>query len=335
MNNTMPLPKFDQSKSIYLEFYRGTAALGVAICHFVAAGGVMFSEFLAVVFVEMFFPLSGFILAPQVIRIYKDRRSFPIFLLRRWIRTIPLYMLGLVAIAAMTFNFGTPEFSRYLFFYHFLQENYTHNNFYPISWSLAVEEYYYVFFPLFCFLIPRTTLLTKTILFIGLGVSIKLWMMLDAPQSYIRIATYSRIDAIAIGFLCFQIMDYIKTKHLTLPLVIFVAAATGHYYFHSPGLLVLFVYSANIFFGMTCALLYHREKSRPCENRLFRGFATMIGATSYSVYVFHIIVLGIAVKTGITLIPYIGIVLLLARALHIYFELPLMNLRPKYRPLLD
>ena len=322
---------FDKSKSIYLEIYRGIAAFGVAICHFLAANGSLEGEFVAVLFVEMFFPLSGFILAPQVLRIYRERRSLPIFLMRRWMRTIPLYMLGLFCIAAMTYNLSSPEFNKYLFFYNFLNIDYLTNNFYPVSWSLAVEEYYYIIFPLFLFFLPIKNLVNKTLLFIGVGLLIKISMVFFFPASFIRIATYSRIDAIGIGFLLYLVMDKCRIVHLYATAIVFFAASIAYNVWHNAFNVIAFVYSANLFFGIACALLYCAEQKKPCSNSIFRDFSTLFGGVSYSVYVFHIAVLGIAMKAGIKLIPYIFLVFVTSYILHRFFEHPLMMMRPKYK----
>ncbi|MEO8340127.1 MAG: acyltransferase [Nitrospirota bacterium] len=322
---------FDKSKSIYLEFYRGIAAFGVAICHYLAAHGSAGSEFSAVIFVEMFFPLSGFILAPQVLRIYQDRGSFKIFLMRRWIRTIPLYILGLICVGFMTFNLSSPQFKQYFLFYHFLSTGYSINNFYPVSWSLAVEEYYYILFPLFVFALPVGNLKSKTLAFIALGFGIKVGMSYFVPHAFLRIATYSRIDAIAIGFLFYLMMDRCNIRHLYLALPLFIGAALAHYQRHNSAWAIAFIYSANIFFGLACALLYRREQRLPPFNVWFRRLATLIGAQSYSVYVFHIFVLGICMKAGLGILYYLFLVMIVSHFLHVYFEYPLMKMRPKYR----
>ena len=126
----------------------------------------------AILFVEMFFPLSGFILGPQVLKVVRESRNFPTFLVRRWMRTLPLYFLGLAGVAVLTHNFGVAEFWKYFTFIKFVNGQYADNNFYSIAWSLAVEEYYYILFPL-VLMLPGDRVKEKTIAFLAIGLIVK------------------------------------------------------------------------------------------------------------------------------------------------------------------
>jgi peptidoglycan/LPS O-acetylase OafA/YrhL len=324
-------PRFDASKSIYLEFYRGVAALGVALAHYAAASGIEVGEFLAVIFVEMFFPLSGFILAPQVIKVLDNHRALGIFYARRWIRTIPLYMGGLLAMALITYNMGSEQFFRYLTFVNFLSPEYTTNNFYPISWSLAAEEYYYLLFPLFMIFAPGKNLLRKVAAFICLGLIVKIASSFLLEQAFVRIGTLTRFDSIGIGFLCYLLKERVKAEHLLPAVLIGAIAIAAHYLWHTGATVVAFMYALNFAFGTLCCVIYEAEKRRPSANSWFKATSGLIGATSYAVYVVHLPVLAIAMKAKIDPVAYIIIVLMLSSAIHFYFERPLLKLRPQFK----
>ena len=79
-----------------LNFFRALSGFGVCISHyFFYMKGIFFFEFLSFIFVEFFFILSGFVLTPQLIKIY-NRENLKIFFYRRWIRTLPLFILCLI-----------------------------------------------------------------------------------------------------------------------------------------------------------------------------------------------------------------------------------------------
>ena len=96
-------------------------------------------------------------LAPQIVDWVVDKpwRNLGVFLVRRWMRTIPPYVVALVAIAVLTGNLMTADFVRYLFYVENLLSSANHVDFYPVAWSLAVEEWFYVLFAPALFIVAR------------------------------------------------------------------------------------------------------------------------------------------------------------------------------------
>ena len=100
--------------------------------------------------VELFFVLSGFLIGGILFRTLTNERSTSIlsnFWLRRWFRTLPNYFLFLLVNVAIALwlRGGTPSLLPYLFFF---QNVTTHPQpFFVESWSLAVEEWFYILVP--------------------------------------------------------------------------------------------------------------------------------------------------------------------------------------------
>jgi peptidoglycan/LPS O-acetylase OafA/YrhL len=101
-----------------LDLLRGTAALSVAVPHFImlnsAAG---WAETVSVLAVEVFFVLSGFVLGPQILRCLHSGQAgdLGIFLARRWMRTIPPYLFALALISTIVGHVELADLARYRF----------------------------------------------------------------------------------------------------------------------------------------------------------------------------------------------------------------------------
>ena len=103
--------------------------------------------------VELFFVLSGFLIGQILIRqgAALDRAgNVAIFYVRRWFRTLPLFFLFLLINVWLEFQFrghrvGLGETLSHGFFLRNLTG--FHMSFFPESWSLAIEEWFYLLFP--------------------------------------------------------------------------------------------------------------------------------------------------------------------------------------------
>ena len=101
--------------------------------------------------VELFFSLSGFLIGGLLIRILRSNpnwRAWRIFMIRRWMRTLPLYWL---AIIVMAFVWTPMQHSwRHFVAYTFFLQNWAWpmpaDNWFGVSWSLTIEEWFYLLF---------------------------------------------------------------------------------------------------------------------------------------------------------------------------------------------
>ena len=205
-------------RSASLDFLRGAAAFAVAIPHYLTANAPFqpFAEAFAIAGVEVFFVLSGFVLAPQIVDwvVGKPWRNLGVFLIRRWMRTIPPYVVALVAIAVLTGNLMTADFVRYLFYVENLFSSANHVDFYPVAWSLAVEEWFYVLFAPALFLVARLLgrgdrrlEITFAVIVILVVAALRFTI---APHDWdlnVRRVTLFRINSIVWGFLLYVALE--------------------------------------------------------------------------------------------------------------------------------
>ena len=132
-----------------LDLFRGIAAYGVAICHFYYyLYNLNNFQFYSIFFVEFFFVLSGFVLTPQLQRVYNNTKNTKIFYFRRWLRTIPPYLIALVCYSIVFLKFDIDTL-KYLLFIQNTFNNFVDSDYFYIAWSLSIEEFFYLVFPPF------------------------------------------------------------------------------------------------------------------------------------------------------------------------------------------
>jgi len=164
--------------------------------------------------VELFFVLSGFLIGGMLLRAAAESRNgwFRTFYLRRLFRTMPNYLLFVlinIALGVMLMRPPVPDNGwRYLLFI----QNATspHPNFFPEAWSLAIEELFYIGFPL-SFLgmswflgIPRKTAILVTALGVIVGSVLARGMLVNDPLSWdeeVRKVAVFRFDGLMVGVL--------------------------------------------------------------------------------------------------------------------------------------
>lgn len=112
-----------------------------------------FLKFSAFAGVEIFFVLSGFLIGTILIKSVSAEEQFgfarlKLFWVRRWFRTLPNYYLVLCVLIVLHKLIHEPApfgWSYLLFLQNFVTP---HPNFFGEAWSLAVEEWFYLLFPL-------------------------------------------------------------------------------------------------------------------------------------------------------------------------------------------
>lgn len=166
--------------------------------------------------VTVFFVLSGFLIGTILIRELEGNRTWSglkNFWIRRWLRTLPAYLFVFL-ITVVHWQLFNPKLEAdllpYLFFF---QSNYGNSLWlFPESWSLCVEEWFYLLIPFVFWLAFKQKKCLRSCILVGLLFSILLITVLRAWYSYsvtdegsfdniIRKGLWTRLDSIMYGVL--------------------------------------------------------------------------------------------------------------------------------------
>ena len=288
--------------------------------------------------VELFFVLSGFLIGGILIRSYEkkaifDRQLLLNFWTRRWFRTLPNYYLvlgGLIAFALLQalrsgLHHKLPDKGTLISYFFFLQ-NFGHYipDFFPETWSLAIEEWSYITLPLVLWVFhslfsarwSRQRIVLITILFIIIGTN--LYRFITALQIPItegelgyRGIVITRLDAISYGVLAAYVKNYFpvswrddafRRRFLRIGLALtLIAAFTSSVviikYYGDLGLFPAYTFYKRTFYfpaiGLSMALLMpYMDGWRSATGIWGRfGFAqaiTHISLISYSMYLLNL-----------------------------------------------
>jgi peptidoglycan/LPS O-acetylase OafA/YrhL len=313
--------------------------------------------------VELFFVLSGFLIGTILLKTY-NRQSTALpgeirtFWIRRWFRTLPNYYLVLalyfIAYYLLESNFYLSEKS-YLLFFVFLENTFTPQpHFFNHAWSLAVEEWFYLSFPIvllalnFLLKKPKQRVFLYTIftfllacLLLRIVFALKLHVHWDAG---VRKIMPLRLDAIGFGVLTAYVKYYyqqIWQKNKLRFLIAGISAMcllTAYYIYtfiiekEEGFFLKTFFFSL---FSMSIALIFpYAEAIGSKKDHFLKRVITHVSIISYSIYLIHpllILILNYKTFDGIT--GPIKLIILLTATVGIstlqyyYFEKPMTDLR--------
>lgn len=259
--------------------------------------------------VTIFFTLSGFLITTLLL---EERDGFgsidlPRFYQRRALRLLPALVAMLSVIVALDLIVGSQAgYGRPALFSLFYVANWAiiqGVDFHHINhvWSLAVEEHFYLLWPLIVVLVlrhrDRHTLLWIAVTGALASWGIRIWLFLsDASLPRILYATDTRLDGILIGCI-FAIIGWERIRHVPGVATVAALAAIGsvivipdHWFLFTAGLTAVPVATVLILAGCL--------QGRVAQTALNRRPLVSIGRISYGLYVWHLPIYGFVFKYG-------------------------------------
>ena len=317
--------------------------------------------------VNFSFILSGYLIGTTIIKLY-NREDFSLskiktFWLRRWVRTIPLYLIVISVLVILRYSFTTVGFAfpwrHYLFIQNLYYPEADPYYFYPEGWSLAVEEWFYFLVPALVLLghIVLSSFINKRQLLLGIIISIivvctalRVHRALHTPDLDIytwnivfRKIVLLRLDTLMFGVLAAYIRYYYRgfwEQHRQSAFYLFIVGMAitllGYPFFlhHSFWLKTFYITQV----GIIVMLLVPKLEGMKTGKGFWLPFATYLSKVSFCIYLLNRTPI---LKSMMQLLPahnlpmaigeyiaYVLILVLAATLLHKYVERPILKLRP-------
>jgi len=295
-----------------LDGIRGIAALlvlwahfptiegGLALSYFQQSSRIFYSGYLGV---DIFFALSGFLITRILLREKSEGRlSFKRFYWKRTVRIFPLYYLVICLVGLLisweNLGWSAAYISNYYFSFDSVPNALRH------TWSLCVEEHFYLFWPLLISMVSISnarTFITYVLPIAAVLSAMAALLLSEHGAALVNKATHIRVLTISLGALLafyessFPVMG---KKHqlllFTLMILMFAGLASSHL-FIDVRLMTFnrYVMSAcsSISFLALILVIQSQAPKNMFVGFLHNPFFTFFGKISYGVYLYHLPIL--------------------------------------------
>lgn len=272
--------------------------------------------------VDLFFVLSGFLITGILLDTRESSGYFKNFYARRCLRIWPLYYASLVFMFLVVpflrpvegiaiFERSSPWWSFPLYLQNFLiPAPETAAGLLGVTWSLAIEEQFYLVWPLVVRFTSHAILRRISILVFFLSPVLRLLLASQGVNLYSN--TFSRMDGLMLGALLavfFRSAQFDASRFLGIAWVIFIVTASIAFLTDQPQWIVFSMSAA-----ASAALLYVSLYSGAgwLQRGLRNRFIVYTGTISYGLYLLHKIPFNIATVIGLNKYPVIAALLLFA-----------------------
>lgn len=300
--------------------------------------------------VDFFFVISGFIITRNLLREYELTQdiSFKNFWLNRIIRLWPSWLICFVTLLLLS--------PSYEYWWHYLLHfgNYSltlTQSFqrYTLFWSLAVEEHFYLIWPvlIYFFLRHPRKKITGLLLLLFLPLAFRIYHSFTSNNPILnRFATHTRFDQLMIGCILAFILD--KLPKLNWKSEIFLSVSvvtllTLAFYklqlIQGPSIIAQLYYSFTALAAALLIVIALKGKDRGLRALLKIPILADLGILSYGVYLVHTIYIILLLKINISLKLNMGgnlavIITLIASfltayLLYVFVDLPLSHFKRK------
>lgn len=292
-----------------LDGIRAIAALMVMFYHFfqhLSSDNFVFNVFKKISIigqtgVSLFFVLSGFLITRILLFNKTSDKYFSTFYIRRALRIFPLYYLFLILfyyVAPLIVDLPKSSFSTQFYYWIYLQNFANTFNWLsygpPHFWSLAVEEHFYLFWPLIIYYLDNKKVVFTILLLLVVALLTRIY--LNSQSLEVFYFTFSRIDELVFGALLalMELNNLFLSKYAKRYFILFIISSIPTILLwvlfsgatNSVVQVIKFPLMAINYFALV-AYVISISKQSIVTKILTTRFFTFTGKISYGLYVYH------------------------------------------------
>lgn len=253
--------------------------------------------------VDLFFVLSGWLIGSLYWQEKKQYGNLELlrFWGRRWLRTIPPYLAILpIAYGGVYITRAEPFNLNYLIFF----QNYEKTMpFFLVSWSLCVEEHFYLLMPVLIALFSKLKFSLQKIIFAVFVVSFAArlldpWASPGQSFGYAETASHLNLSGLVLGVWFSYLAVYEKHKWMIIQYIskrLFIPLLLGFLLIPFLSLPMKYYFADHyvvLLFGALLASLTGMPARKMAKSKMIY----LLSITSYSIYLTHSIVLHLCMK---------------------------------------
>lgn len=267
--------------------------------------------------VDVFFALSGFLITSILLNTRGHKHYFRNFYARRILRIFPAYYLLLTFVLLFApkveANF-MEQLPTVLPFFLLFQQNWVNilpslpnTEYLSVTWSLAVEEQFYLLWPFAVYFLKKDTLLKASVGYIIVSILLRSWILQTAEDpAFWRVffyhAPFRGFEEILMG----GVLAILLTRKETLNLVrryAGIAAVAAFALFAWAKIPFLSINYALVSLMTTAVIGFLATRPETLLHKIFsNNLLAFFGKYSYALYLFHlpvlVILLNVLWKTG-------------------------------------
>ena len=252
-------------------------------------------------------------------------------------RTLPIFFIALICFSIIFRNFNYDTL-KYLFFIQKIYPNFLNSDYMVVAWTLSVEEWFYLLFPISLVLLNKFNIFR---IFIFLLISIyilKLIFLLNYNDaSFYRTGTFLRLDAILFGVIIANSYERIRKVKYIPPILVFLVFMFFYYqkFFSGDSNIAQFTYVILIQLISIFSLIFFININKIINFKYLNKMYSLLANQTYSVYLFHFIFIYFIKAYNLENVDFIFfyyiLLLFTSSCLVFYFiEKTILRLRPSY-----
>ena len=251
--------------------------------------------------VDLFFVLSGFLISGLLFQEYKNKGKIDIkrFLIRRGLKIYPSFYLLIAAAAVLSFVKQSPQLKTLVIFSSIFAQNYYNGTAFTIlahTWSLAVEEHFYLMLP-FILLLLMTFRGSEPfrpipVIFVFVALSCLAFRCFWLSPGQEARATHMRLDSlfagVTVGYLYHYEQRLFRKLSTGYSLLLGSILCLPAILLDHRNRLMQTIGLTSLLFGFSLVLIWSVTRTpRSAIGRKVVGGVARIGFYSYSIYLWH------------------------------------------------